>query len=338
MSLNINLHWRPCRALLLTVCIAQLLKAQSIVSDTSKPSPRYQLAMVYDSEQEKTILFGGYLGGKHLDDMWQWDGTRWLSRGTYPQLARSGHTLAFDRDRNRVILFGGSDSTGKQRSTWEFDGTLWMKTVEDGPPAVHGPQIVYDAERKKTILFGGRGTIENRNNGDTWEYDGKRWKQISSTGPAGRTLHTIVYDEARGIIVLFGGNASEGQLDLEKIIAGIRGDTWEWDGERWKEIPIKGPPARDHHAMAYDAERKKVVIFGGFNRAYLGDTWEYDGRQWVQVDSTGPMVRGGKPGMAYDKARKRIILFGGGIGGGTSLQPQAMNDTWEWDGRRWVQR
>lgn len=38
------------------------------------------------------------------------------------------------------------------------------------------------------------------------------------------------------------------------------------------------------------------------------------------------------PHLAYDQARQRVVLFGGHSTSNTSL-----NDTWEWDGRRWTQ-
>ena len=45
---------------------------------------------------------------------------------------------------------------------------------------------------------------------------------------------------------------------------------------------------------------------------------------------TGPSVRAAHV-MAYDSARQRVVLFGGGVG------PDRLGDTWEWDGKQWVQ-
>ncbi|MHB8878486.1 MAG: hypothetical protein ACYC8T_32720, partial [Myxococcaceae bacterium] len=41
-------------------------------------------------------------------------------------------------------------------------------------------------------------------------------------------------------------------------------------------------PARYGHALAYDAARQRVVLFGGLDSAYLTDTWEWDGTTWVR--------------------------------------------------------
>jgi hypothetical protein len=44
------------------------------------------------------------------------------------------------------------------------------------------------------------------------------------------------------------------------------------------------PGLRATLAAAYDAARKRFVIYGGRSRegAYLTDTWEFDGREWAR--------------------------------------------------------
>jgi hypothetical protein len=34
--------------------------------------------------------------------------------------------------------------------------------------------------------------------------------------------------------------------------------------------------------------------------------------------------------MVYDPSRKRVVLFGG------SNEEGSLNDTWEWDGKKWT--
>ena len=91
------------------------------------------------------------------------------------------------------------------------------------------------------------------------------------------------------------------------------------------------PAARSFHAMAFDSQRGRVVLFGGGNTscAALGDTWEWDGINWTQVAAAGPSARLGHA-MAYDAARQRVLLFGGWGG-------SVLGDTWEWDGTNWMQ-
>jgi hypothetical protein len=87
-------------------------------------------------------------------------------------------------------------------------------------------------------------------------------------------------------------------------------------------------PARTGAAMAYDAQTKQVVLFGG---DALNDTWAWDGHVWTQLfPASSPPTRR-DASMVYDDATKQIILFGGiGVTG------TAMSDTWAWDGSNWI--
>ena len=79
----------------------------------------------------------------------------------------------------------------------------------------------------------------------------------------------------------------------------------------WTQRSDFGPAPRAEHAMAFDSQRERTVLFGGNSgNAVLGDTWEWDGSFWTQVDDTGPGPRSGHA-MVYDSARQVSILFGG---------------------------
>jgi len=134
-----------------------------------------------------------------------------------------------------------------------------------------------------------------------------------AASPPARISHALAYDAARQRIVLFGG--------YDPLNPAYFGDTWEWDGSNWKQrIQTDNPPARAGHALAYDAVRQHVVLFGGGAFAALNDTWEWDGRIWIQhTPATSPPGRT-VHALVYDAARRRIVLFGGG----------RFNDTWEY--------
>ena len=148
------------------------------------------------------------------------------------------------------------------------------------------------------------------------------------SGPPARDAHSMAYDTRRGRVVLFAGANEYYYFDFA--------DTWEWDGTTWIERrPATSPPPRFGHAMAYDAARGRVVLFGGydfFSGLALADTWEWDGNTWVATTpATSPPGRYGQA-MVYDSARQRIVLFGGAGDVGD------LADTWEWDGSTWIQR
>jgi len=154
------------------------------------------------------------------------------------------------------------------------------------------------------------------------------WSQRQDMGPQPRTGHAMVYDGARKRTVLFGGEGlSGGDQPL------LFDDTWDWDGELWRQVQDTGPDPRSGHQLAFDAERKQVVLFGGraAGSALRDDTWVYEGDGWTQVADTGPAARFGH-GLAYDSGRKRVVLFGGEVADGS-----VRGDTWEWDGESWTQ-
>jgi hypothetical protein len=165
--------------------------------------------------------------------------------------------------------------------------------------------MAYDAARQRVVLFGGFSQYSGHHNlSDTWEWDGSTWSQRSPvTSPSARGEHAMAYDAARQRIVLFGGVFDDGTVSGSSL-----SETWEWDGSAWSQrSPATSPSARSGHAMAYDAARQRIVIFGGRGPA---DTWEWDGSTWSQrMPVTSPPPGGGA--MAYDEARQRLTLFNG---------------------------
>jgi hypothetical protein len=190
------------------------------------------------------------------------------------------------------------------------------------------PQLAYDARRGRTVLFGGSDAAR-RTLGDTWEWDGSAWTKAADSGPPARFQHVMTYDAARGRVVLFGGSGDT-RYDRANPGGSLLGDTWEWDGASWTLAASEGPPRRDHHAMAFDASRAKVVLFGGWDgQRFLGDTWEWDGA-WKPIEATGPSARGGLPSLGYHGTWKTVVLYGGWDDKGPAT------DLWRWDGRNWT--
>jgi len=154
------------------------------------------------------------------------------------------------------------------------------------------------------------------------------WTQkFPATSPSGRYAHRMAYDAARRQVVLFGGGDPNSNT--------IFNDTWVWDGVTWtQKFPATSPPATNSHAMAYDAARQQVVLFGGsFSGIISADTWVWDGVDWTQkfpVTSPSPRLHAD---MAYDVAHQQVVLFGGGPG-----SPTGFADTWVWDGTDWTQK
>jgi hypothetical protein len=110
-------------------------------------------------------------------------------------------------------------------------------------------------------------------------------------------------------------------------------DTWEWDGERWRQAATAGPSSRGRSAMVYDEARRQMVLFGGGGSEILGDTWLWNGEQWRQVTVGGPPARYAHA-LAYDPDRRVVVLYGGS----SAYKPaRYLTDMWEWDGEKWTE-
>ena len=207
-----------------------------------------------------------------------------------------------------------------------FEVASWAQApAPQKPPARLDHAMAYDAARGRVVVLGGSNFSLVL--GDMWTWDGTTWTQSAASLPPARTNHAMVYDAARGVVLLFGGFGVAG--------AGAKlNDTWTWNGTTWtKAAPASSPSLRDKHALAYDAARARVVLFGGANAAgtALNDTWTWDGMTWTQANpSVSPSARSAYA-LAGDPARGRVVLFGGVIGTSRS------NETWTWNGSTWSQ-
>jgi hypothetical protein len=110
----------------------------------------------------------------------------------------------------------------------------------------------------------------------------------NATGPGPREGHCLVYDNQRHRVVLTGGYQLPNQPSTDEL--------WDWNGSRWEHVAVgagAAPPPRSLSGAAYDAGRKRVVLFGGFGVGHsgdyteeLGDTWEWDGQSWRLMPDT----------------------------------------------------
>lgn len=199
------------------------------------------------------------------------------------------------------------------------------KNPANSPSARRSHAMAYDAARGQVVLFGG--DYGSSFLGDTWVWDGTNWTQKNpANSPSARDCaNAMAYDVVRGQVVLYGGwNGGAG---------GYLGDTWVWDGTNWNQkSPANSPGARNAHALAYDAARGQVVLFGGYCAPNLfSDTWIWDGTNWTQKSPGIHPTERNLHAMAYDAAAGQVVLFGG-------YGNRFFGDTWVWDGMNWMQK
>lgn len=250
-----------------------------------------------------------------------------VAQGTWMRRAgpsgRIWHRSAFDAAHGRTVIFGGYDGQNNLGDTWAYDGRRWIDLAPATSPSARlGFGMAYDSLRARVVVFGGDDGSAALN--DTWEFDGATWTAISTAAsPSARTEHAMAYSSGSAETVLFGGYDANGLL---------RNDRWKYNGVTWVQQSgpaASRPPARTSHAMAYDAARGRMVMFGGQNDvAAFSDTWEHDGNSWIAIPAAGtPPPALIYHSMAYDSARARVVMFGG---------YNASPDTWEFDGAQWT--
>lgn len=104
------------------------------------------------------------------------------------------------------------------------------------------------------------------------------------------------------------------------------------ESESWRDVSPRSISSRTQVAMAFDAARGELILFGGatFNDL-LDGTWSFNGLWRRRETATKPSARA-EHVMVYDAARAEIVMFGGADASG------ALAETWVWDGTDWTLR
>jgi N-acetylneuraminic acid mutarotase len=151
------------------------------------------------------------------------------------------------------------------------------------------------------------------------------WTQVHPAGtlPPPAVGQAMIFAASSERALLFGGYYAGSLL----------GDTWAYDAaaNAWTQVMPNpdSPLPRQNCAMAYDAEGRQVILFGGWDgTSELDDTWCFVQKldSWTLLEPAGerPLARDGAA-MTYDEITRKVYLFGGWDG--TDL----FNDLWAFD-------
>ena len=275
------------------------------------PTGRYAHDMVYDSANNKVVLFGGITGdGQRSSETWLYDpsANTWTEMFPSPSpAARYYHAMVYDSANDKVVLYGGITGYAE---TWLYDveDNEWVQEHPDPhPPSLYGHKMAYDSANNKVVLFGGyyySGGWRFWN--DTWLYDvaGNVWSEKApSVSPSARYGHAMAYDPVNNKVVLYGGYNGT-----------YLNDTWLYDvvKDQWTEIYRESlPPRKAWHSMAYDREINRILLYGGY--PHDTDIWQFDtaAKTWTQRSYfLEPSVRY-LSAMAHDNINRKTIVFGG---------------------------
>ena len=189
--------------------------------------------------------------------------------------------------------------------------------------------MAFDEVNGEVLLFGGTASVDSCSSylGDTWSYTttNRTWTLLTpANSPSARSYSSMVYDSDERQIVLYGG---ETDCTYEGYKGRAKDEVYTWNGSTWSSPMGGGPTPRYNVSMAYDADRNRTVLFGGYVTwlAMFGGTWEWDNpsETWTDITpATEPSRRLGSP-LVFDPIRHSVILFGG-----NSFEDN-MRDTWE---------
>ncbi len=141
--------------------------------------------------------------------------------------------------------------------------------------------------------------------------------------PSARAFHGTAYDAVSDQVILYGGHAHP---DPNKGTWAYDLDTNSWTDMNPPTSPDADPFPRSDHAMAYDAQSDRVILFGGFAGFVVGETWAYDfnSNSWTDMSATPSPTARGAGQMVYDTRSDRVILFGG-------VNGIIYDETWAYD-------
>ena len=132
------------------------------------PAARYQHSAIFDSANQRMIVFGGQDGTSPIvDGAWalslpgSGDGA-WtqLSPSGGPPDARESHSAIYDGVNHRMIIFGGEDASWNVRedvralSLTAGGGGAWTQLTPASTPRLNHSAI-YDGANHRMIIFGG---------------------------------------------------------------------------------------------------------------------------------------------------------------------------------------
>lgn len=192
------------------------------------PGPRANHSAVYDSANQRMIVYGGINGANGLGDVYAlslptaapfaWST---LTPGGGP-LPRYQHSAIADPLNSRMVVFGGHDGDAVldgsllSNETWSFSASgPWIPFFFSGTPGFRsGHSAVYDAANQRMLVFGGMTAVPIPSpilTNELWSMrldSTPAWSILSPTVPPGLTPrygHGAAYDSAKNRMLIYGG-------------------------------------------------------------------------------------------------------------------------------------
>lgn len=243
---------------------------------TAGPEARFGHEAVW-LEGTGLVIFAGQAGPTFFNDLWAYDpeAGSWRelpSSGAVP-VARYGTCAGIGPDGRLWISHGFTSEQVRFADTVAYDFASGVWTFETPDPPVPVNRCLHGCwwtDTGELALFGGQTTGAAALD-DLWLLQDGAWVAVEGLRPAKRNL----YARARlpGGTLVFGGQTTDRSYLADAFIFA--------DGEPDAivvEMAGPGPAPRAGAEMIVDAQRDRVLLFGGSDaqRAYP-DTWELRG-------------------------------------------------------------
>lgn len=230
---------------------------------------------------------------------------------------------ALDGAGDRILAFGGAavnDDRGVDVLALDPVPSWGVLGGHPLPLRRFGQATAYDGRRNQMLVFGGISGETYMN--DSWGLDlsgSGTWAPLQVYGepPPPRHEPAGAFDTQLDRMLIYGGWTYP-----QNFFDDVWALSFSVGGSSWQQISIAGdtkPEGRRAHAVAYDALRNRLYLFGGLGKNYfeLGDLWALDLNgtpRWIPMLTIG---KGPSPRFAhkliYDPVRDRLLLCGGTV-------------------------
>lgn len=295
-------------------------------SSTGPAGDRNSHSMVWDSANERMLLFGGWDGNTFFNDLWSYDPTTdtWTEvtpTGT-PPVPRAYAPAVWDSVNEKMVFFGGLDvGFFVLDDVWSYKAATnkWIEMPNSGgPPATDAHAVAFDP--LTTTMFVAGGFQQGTRTRDLWAYSTSSgtWSKKSPM-PMELGFHTAVFDPETRTILVFGGS-NEVPTIQDKIFS------YDVDSDTWTTLNPATIGPRHVHAAVWDTFNHGMMVFGGVdgNNDVVSDLWFFDPAEQVWVElAAAPMARHRTPA-AWDPVNGILCVYGGNNAGGFSSPATAM--------------
>ncbi|MHC4597414.1 MAG: Kelch repeat-containing protein [Planctomycetota bacterium] len=255
------------------------------------PAARHSAAAVWDSANQRMVIFGGYVGISSTNTVFSLDFSAgrnpvWqdITPGIGPSPnARYASAAVYDPYQKRMIVIGGRNNGNQFADVWALDLRPsavpgWTQLTNFSGPAFSTPRwgaaAVFNTRRNQIFLFGGHNGLLLANRvslSDSWILDFSNpandgnWSQVTpgagAPNPGARGEAACAYDPNTGRFVLAHGLFYSGLLDFpwsDVWVGKMLGNTC-----RWAPLRMQNVPALWGTGGCFDAAHQRLVVYGG---------------------------------------------------------------------------